>query len=92
MLTPASPDSVKMKQQDKDAKGCPAPGPMALPIPCPVPPLYLCQSVSQSLDHDAAVVITLLLIGPAQLLHTEAGDGKQAQVVADTGMQWSDEV
>lgn len=61
------------------------------PAPSPVP-LYLSQPVSQSLDHDAAVVVTLLLVGLAQLLHPEAGDGKQAQVVADAGMQRSDEV
>ena len=53
---------------------------------------YLSQPVSQGLDHDAAVVVTLPLIGPAQLLHPEAGNGEQAQVVADARVQRRDEV
>lgn len=63
-----------------------------LPAPPPAPLLYLSQPVSQSLDHDAAVVITLLLIGLAQLFHPKAGNGKEAQVVADARMQGSNEV
>lgn len=53
---------------------------------------YLSQPVPQSLDHDAAVVVALLLVGPAELLHPEAGDGEQAQVVTDAGVQRRDEV
>ena len=48
------------------------------------PRFYLGQPVPQRLDHDAAVVITLLLVGLAQLLHPKAGNGEQAQVVGDT--------
>lgn len=55
-------------------------------------PLYLRQPVPQRLDHDAAVVVTLLHVGPAQVLHSKAGDSKQAQVVADARMQRGDEV
>ena len=40
------------------------------------PRFYLGQPVPQRLDHDAAVVITLLLIGLAQLLHPKAGNGE----------------
>lgn len=77
-----------------DAKGCLAPGAVTRSPPglSPAPPLYLSQPVSQSLDHDAAIVVTLLLIGLAQLLHPEAGDGEQTQVVTDAGMQRSNEV
>lgn len=54
--------------------------------------LYLCQPVPQRLDHDAAVVVTLLLVGSAQFLHPEAGDSKQAQVVPEARVQRRDEV
>lgn len=47
------------------------------------PRFYLSQPVPQRLDHDAAVVITLVLVGLAQLLHPEAGNGEQTQVVGD---------
>lgn len=53
---------------------------------------YLCQPVPQRLDHDAAVVVTVILIGLAQLFHPKAGNGKQAQVVTDARMQRSNEV
>lgn len=68
-----------------------------LPGLCPqplgtMPPPYLCQPVPQRLDHDAAVVVTVILIGLAQLFHPKAGNGKQAQVVTDARMQRSNEV
>ena len=53
---------------------------------------YLCQPVPQRLDHDAAIVITLVLVGSAQLFHPEAGDSKQAQVVPEAQVQRGDEV
>lgn len=56
------------------------------------PPPHLCQPVPERLDHDAAVVVALLLVGLAQLLHPEAGDGEQAQVVADARVQRGDEI
>lgn len=65
------------------------------PHPFPVPIvllLYLSQAVPQSFGHDAAVVITLFLIGMAQLIHPEAGNYKEAQEVTNTRMQRSNEV
>ena len=67
----------------------PAPSPGAWPR---APRLYLGQPVPQRLDHDAAVVVALLLVGLAQLLHPKAGNGKQAQVVGDAWVQGGDEV
>lgn len=75
--------------------GCPLPGAVSGPRPASalrarLP--YLGQPVPQRLDHDAAVVVALLLVGAAQLLHPEAGDGEQAQVVPQARVQGRDEV
>lgn len=46
----------------------------------------LSESIRQDFDHDAAVVVTLVLEVLAQLLGSEDGHGEQADVVGDTAV------
>lgn len=46
----------------------------------------LCESIRQDFDHDAAVVVTLVLEVLAQLLGSKDGHGKQADVVGDAAV------